>query len=180
MLREKGVSDFVEAARRLREEGPSARFVIVGVPDDGNPSSIPVAELDRWNQDGSVEWWGWRGDIPELLSQASLLVLPTRYGEGVPRVLVEAAAAGLPVVASDVPGCRAIVQDGVSGWLVPVGDVARFERTIGSALRDPESRSAFGVAGRRVVRDRFNVDLVVDRYDKVFRSLGFAVPRQVE
>jgi glycosyltransferase involved in cell wall biosynthesis len=69
MLREKGVSDFVEAARRLREEGPSARFVIVGVPDDGNPSSIPVAELDRWNQDGSVEWWGWRGDIPELLSR---------------------------------------------------------------------------------------------------------------
>jgi glycosyltransferase involved in cell wall biosynthesis len=176
MLWEKGVSDFVEAARQLRSMDPPARFVIVGRPDAGNPGSISVAKLDRWKDDGSVEWWGWRSDIPELLSRASLLVLPTRYGEGVPRVLVEAAAAGLPVVASDVPGCRAIVQDGISGWLVPVGDVARLVHTIGSALQDPLRRRSLGEAGRRVVRDRFSVELVVELYSEVFRSLGLAWP----
>jgi glycosyltransferase involved in cell wall biosynthesis len=176
MLWAKGISDFVEAARRHRSAGHPARFAIVGTPDPGNPGSISVEELDRWKGGESVEWWGWRSDIPELLSQASLLVLPTRYGEGVPRVLVEAAAAGLPAIASDVPGCRAIVEDQATGWLVPVGDVDSLERTIGRALADPVTRRTLGQAARRVVRDRFSADLVVDRYSEVFRSLGFATP----
>ena len=176
LLREKGISDFVEAARRIRSAGSQARFALVGTPDTGNPGAIPVAELERWRGEGHVEWWGWRSDIPELFARASLLVLPTRYGEGVPRVLVEAAAAGLPVVASDTPGCRAIIRGGISGWLVPAGDVSRLSEAIQAALDDPAARRTRGEAGRRVARDRFSVDLVVSRYFEVFRSLGLTPP----
>ena len=101
MLWDKGVKEFVQAARLIGAEDVSPRFVLVGEPDLGNPGAIPVSQLQAWSDEGTIEWWGQRTDMPAVLAQASVVALPTTYGEGVPKILIEAAAAGRPIVASN-------------------------------------------------------------------------------
>src|SRR5206468_1936880 len=121
LLWDKGVRHFVEAARQIRKSDDSARFVLAGEPDFGNPEAIPVPQIQAWVQEGAIEWLGRRDDMPDLLAKASVVVLPTMYGEGVPKILLEAAATGRPIVATDVRGCREIVKHGINGLLVPPG-----------------------------------------------------------
>ncbi len=102
MLWDKGIGEFVAAARLLRSQGSAARFVLVGQPDPGNPSSVAEEQLHAWQQEGCIEWWGFRGDMPEVLRQAHIACLPS-YREGLPKFLIEAAAAGLPLVTTDGP-----------------------------------------------------------------------------
>src|SRR5215831_15910231 len=106
LLWAKGVGEFVAAARGLRGRGTRARFVLAGEPDRGHPSAIPESTLKRWCEDGDVEWLGWRDDMARLIRESHIVCLPSSYCEGVPRILLEAAASGRPIVATDVPGCR--------------------------------------------------------------------------
>src|SRR5262249_29987808 len=122
MIREKGIEYFVEAARRLKFNGAHARFVLVGTPDPFNPSNLSEDQLRSWDREGIVEWQGFRRDMPRVLQEAHVVCLPTYYREGVPRILIEAAASGRPLVATDMPGCRDIVQNGVNGFTVPIHD----------------------------------------------------------
>ena len=122
LLWSKGVGEFVDAARALRARGVRARFVLVGEPDYGHPSAVPIELLERWREAGDVEWLGSRRDMPDMIRQSHILCLPTSYGEGAPRILLEAAASGRPIVATDLPGCREIVRHGENGLLIPVGD----------------------------------------------------------
>jgi glycosyltransferase involved in cell wall biosynthesis len=115
LLWDKGIGVLVEAARSLHRR-MSARVVLVGEPDPGNPSAVTPAMLTQWQEEGVVEWWGWRSDMPSVYNQCHVVALPTAYGEGVPTALLEAAACGKPLVASDIPGCRAVVQEGVTGF----------------------------------------------------------------
>ncbi len=114
LLWDKGVGELVEASRRLKKDGIACRVVLVGVPDPGNPKAIPVSLLERWQAEGVVEWWGLRNDMPEVLKAASIVVLPS-YREGIPKILLEAAASGRPIVTTDTPGCREIVRHGENG-----------------------------------------------------------------
>ena len=171
MLWSKGVEDYVKAAQICREDS-GARFVLVGDPDLGNPAPVPTRQLEAWHQTGWVEWWSHRDDIPEVLAQASVFVLPSRYGEGVPQALIEAAAMGIPIVASDLPGCREVVEDGGNGLLVPPGDVERLAEAIGGLLRDPELRQKMGEKGRELVARRFAPEQIVARYADAYQELG--------
>ncbi len=112
MIWEKGVGEFVEAARRLRRDGVRARFALVGEPDADNPAAVPAETLKAWKAEGDVEVWGRRDDMPAVLAEAWVVCLPSYYGEGVPKSLLEAAAAGRPIVTTDMPGCREVVQEG--------------------------------------------------------------------
>src|SRR5439155_6984418 len=112
LLWEKGVGEFVAAGRALRARGIQARFVLVGEPDRGHPSAVPVRTLEHWRDAGDVQWLGWRHDMPALIAQSHIVCLPSSYGEGLPRILLEAAASGRPIVATDSPGCREIVRHG--------------------------------------------------------------------
>src|SRR5690606_34931013 len=123
MLKQKGVMEFVEAARILKSQGHGARFALVGPVDEGNASALTRATLASLVREGAVEWWGPRTDMPKVLAQAHVVCLPS-YGEGVPKVLLEAAAAGRPIVSTDVPGCREVVEPGLNGLLVPPRDGA--------------------------------------------------------
>lgn len=175
MLWEKGVGTFVEAARLLRARGRSARFVLVG-PTDENPTAVPEAQLRAWQEEGVVEWWGSRDDMPGVMAAASVVALPTYYKEGVPKVLLEAAASGRPIVTTDIPGCREVVHDGVNGFLIPPKDVAALADAIDRLLASPELRARLGAVGRERALAEFSEEIVVEQtmrlYDEV---LGAAV-----
>jgi glycosyltransferase involved in cell wall biosynthesis len=170
LLWDKGVREFVEAARTLRVAGYPARFVLVGSPDAGNREAIPVQQLEAWSDEGVVEWWGQRHDMPEILAGASIVVLPT-YGEGLPKVLLEAGAASRPVVATDVRGCREVVRPGVNGVLVPARDGPALARAIEGLLAAPELRARLGQGGRRLVEAEFAEPLVVQQTLAIYRQL---------
>jgi len=170
MLWDKGVREFVAAARTLRAAGREARFVLVGSPDVGNREAIPVEQLDAWAREGVVEWWGQRHDMPEILAQASIVVLPT-YGEGLPKVLLEAGAAGRPVVATDVRGCREVVRPGVNGVLVPPRDGPALALAIDELLSSSELRARLGQGGRHMAEMEFAEPLVVQQTLAIYRQL---------
>ena len=161
MLWDKGVAGYVEAARRLRAEGVQARFVLCGEPDAGNPGAVPVAQLQAWHAEGAVEWLGRRDDMPALLRQAQVVCLPSAYGEGVPKILIEAAASGVAIVTTDTPGCREIVQHGHNGLLVPPKDTPALVAALAALLADPARCAQFGAAGRARVLAQFALPQVV-------------------
>lgn len=162
MIRDKGIADFVAAATQLRRNGETnARFVLLGAPDPGNPQAIPQAELDEYNRDDVVAWWGHRDDIGSILARSAIVCLPTTYGEGIPKILIEAAAAGCAIVAYDVAGCREIVADGDNGLLVHPGDIAGLATALAGLLADPARRAAMGQRGRARVEAEFAQDRIV-------------------
>lgn len=180
MLWAKGVGEFVEAARRLRERGTAARFALVGDSDPGNPAAVAGECLRDWADSGVVEWWGRREDMPEVLGRAAVVCLPTFYGEGIPKVLIEAAAAGRAIVATDWPGCREIVRDGDNGLLVRPRDGEALAEALEALLTDPQRRARMGVRGRERVLAGFTSAQVVERTLAVYRELleraGIAAP----
>lgn len=147
MLWDKGVGEFVEAARRLKEKGIDARFILVGRRDEHNPAAIPDIRLKEWVKEGVVEWWGHREDMPAVYAAAMLVVLPS-YREGLPKVLLEAAACGKAMVATDVPGCREIVRDRFNGLLVPPKDSVTLAAAIEELLIDQKTREIMGQRSR--------------------------------
>ena len=171
MLWDKGVGEFVKAVRILQEQGVLARFVLVGPLDTENPSCVSLEKLEKWRAHGPVEWWGDRDDMPRVFAQASLVVLPTFYREGVPKTLLEAAAAGRAVVTTDVPGCRDIVEPGVTGEIVPPRDKPALAACIKRLLDDPPKLSRMGEAARRKAEAEFGVEKVVAAHLEIYREL---------
>jgi glycosyltransferase involved in cell wall biosynthesis len=170
MLWDKGVGEFVEAARRLKAGGVSARFALVGAPDPGNPASVPADRLEAWRREGFVEWWGHRRDMPAVFASAHLVALPS-YREGLPLALAEAAASGRAGVATDVPGCRDVVKHGETGWLVPPRDPGALARALAEALADRDALARRGEAAHRYVARDFSRETVVAAHLRLYREL---------
>jgi glycosyltransferase involved in cell wall biosynthesis len=171
MMREKGVGDFAAAARELRARGVSARFVLVGKPDPAHRSSLSEETLRAWSGAGEVEWWGARADMAAVIGSAAVVCLPSWYGEGLPKVLLEAAACGKAMVATDVPGCRELVIDGETGILVPPRDPAALARALARLLNDPELRRTLGSNARLAAETEFGADQVVRETLAVYEEL---------
>lgn len=171
MLWEKGVREFVDAARALLARGVSARFVLVGDSEPGNPSAVPRAQLEAWASERIVEWWGRRADMPSVLAQASLVCLPSTYGEGVPKVLLEAAACGRPLIATDTAGCREAVRHGINGLLVAPADARGLAGAIREILGERRRAEAMGRRSRQIAELEFGVQVVVDKTLGVYRDL---------
>jgi glycosyltransferase involved in cell wall biosynthesis len=160
LLWDKGVGEFVAAARLLKERGVAARFALAGEPDQANPSAIPREQLSSWVQEGIVEYLGWVDDMPQLLAGSCVVCLPS-YREGLPKALIEAAAAGRPIVTTDVPGCREVVRHGDNGLLVPPRDAAALAEQLARLLADPLLRRQMGVRGRLRAEQEFGADSVI-------------------
>jgi glycosyltransferase involved in cell wall biosynthesis len=171
LLAPKGVREFVAAAASIKARGIAARFWLVGAPDPGNPASIAAREVDEWAAQGRIEALGHRRDVAEIFARSSIVVLPSYYGEGLPKVLIEAAACGRAVVTTDMPGCRDAIEPDVTGLLVPARDVAALERAIERLLADAELRARMGAAGRRLAEREFAIEDVVAAHLDVYRSL---------
>jgi glycosyltransferase involved in cell wall biosynthesis len=168
MLWDKGIAEFIAAARALKAEGSKARFVMVGGTDP-NPSSVPEAELRRWSEEGVVEWWGKRDNMPDIWRQADVACLPS-YAEGLPKTLLEAAATGLPLVATDIPGCREIAREGVTGLLVTKGDPVSLADALRRMIESPELRQRLGANSRVVAEREFTVQSVIKQTLEVYQS----------
>jgi glycosyltransferase involved in cell wall biosynthesis len=171
LLWDKGVGVLVEAAEMLKRDNLAFRVVVVGIPDLRNPNSVPQDALERWSTSGLIEWWGMRDDMPNVLRQAAIVALPTFYPEGVPRILIEAAATGRPIIATDAPGCREIVLHGKNGLLVPARNARAVADAIVALLRDPDLRTRMGAEGRRLAVDRFSKEQVIAATLSVYREL---------
>jgi len=168
LLWDKGVGEFVAAARLLR--GRSARFVLVGALDGDNPASIPDADLQQWVAEGAVEWWGHSEDMAATLAQADMVCLPS-YREGLPKVLLEAMACGKACVATDAPGCRDAVRHEDNGLLVPARDAAALAAAIGRLLDHPEARQRMGARGRQRAVAEFSQERVIEATLAVYREV---------
>lgn len=171
MLWEKGVGEFVAAARSLRSRGVAAKFILVGSPDPGHPSAVPAETLREWHARGDIEWWGWKDNMSALLQGCHIVCLPSAYGEGVPRTLIEAAASGRPIVTTDAPGCREIVRHGVNGLLVPTHDVPELERALARLIGDPELRARMGARGREIAAEEFSMEQVIQQTVSVYNAV---------
>ncbi len=170
LLWDKGVGEFVEAARRLRDQGVQARFVVVGDSDEDNRASIGAETLDAWRNEGAVEFLGFRTDIPFLLEQASIACLPS-YREGLPKALLEAMAAGLPCVTTDVPGCREAVAHGDNGLLVPAGDAAELANALKVLIQDSGLRQKMGRRGRERVEREFSSEIIIGQTLALYEAI---------
>jgi glycosyltransferase involved in cell wall biosynthesis len=149
LLWDKGIAETVEAAQILRGRKVMVEFWIAGAVDEGNLASIPLSVVTRWEKDGLVRLLGHRDDIRELLQQANLALLASEH-EGLPRFLLEAAACGLPLIATDIPGCRTIVRNGINGVLIPVKSAVSIADAIGMLLADPERMHRYSLASRSI------------------------------
>jgi len=170
MLRDKGIAEFVKAAQILRQRGSRVRFVLVGDTDLGNPTAIPAAELKAWQANGDIEWWGFREDMRSVLAQATIVCLPS-YREGVPKVLIEAAAVGRAIVATDVPGCREIVRHGKNGLLVPVKNAEALAESLSFLIDNPYLRARMAKRSRHLAVADFSMDRVITETMEVYRTV---------
>lgn len=169
LLWDKGIGEFVEAAARLKEEGVSARFVLVG-DIDNNRSSVSLEQLRSWCDRKVVEWWKYQSDMPATLSQANLVCLPS-YGEGLPKVLLEAAACARAIVTTDVPGCREAVRHNDNGLLVPSRDSSALAAALKLLIESPDTRMRMGKRGRERAEAEFGIERVVAANLALYKEL---------
>lgn len=172
-LKEKGIEIFADVGRQLLREGIKARFALVGEVDPGNPSSVSEQQIRVWEQDG-IENWGFRQDMPEVFASCHVVCLPSYRREGIPKVLIEASSCGRPSVTFDMPGCREIIRDGVTGLVVPAKDVSAYKSALSNLLLDAKWRQQLGLAGRKRVEEMFSLDQInrqtLDLYEQVCPS----------
>lgn len=164
LLWDKGVGEFVEAARIVRRQYPQARFQLLGFLDVANRTAVPRSQVETWAAEGIVEYLGTAEDVRPSIAAADCVVLPS-YREGLPRVLLEAGAMARPVIAADVPGCRHVVADGENGLLCAVRDpVSLADKMVRMIAMGAHERARMGARGREMVERDYDERLVIDRY----------------
>lgn len=171
MIWDKGVGVLVEAARLLKARGVALTVVLAGRPDPENPASISEEQLRAWRDEGIVEWMGFCDDVPGLWARSHIAVLPSWYGEGVPKSLLEAAACGRPLVAVDGPGLREVVRDGATGLLVPPRDPGALADTLQRLAEDAGLRRRLGQAARTLAEREFGEETVIRGTLELYRTL---------
>lgn len=169
MLWDKGVGELVEAARILKRRGTALGILLVGKPDPENPRSIDEATLRGWQAEGLIEWRGHSDDIAAVWAEAAIAVLPS-YREGLPKALLEAAACGRPLVTADVPGCRELVQNGVTGLLVPVREAEGLADALERLAASPDLRTRLGAKAREMVVAEFSDSVVCRQIVGLYRA----------
>lgn len=170
LLKDKGVQEFVQAARMLHSRGVSARFWLAGALDPGNLTSVAEQELSCWRDEGVLQVLGHQTDIAGLFARSHIVVLPS-YREGLPKTLIEAAACGRAVVTTDVPGCRDAITPGVTGLLVPARNARALADAVQHLLEHPQQRIRMGEAGRLLAEREFAIEQVVAAHLAIYQEL---------
>ena len=171
MLEAKGVREAVEAHRRLRARGLDVNLLLAGAPDPENPGTIQESELESWRGIPGLHWLGHVEDIREVWAAAHVAILPSSYGEGVPKSLLEAAACGRPIVATDLPGCREIARAGINAVHVPPRDAEALARAVATLMHEPELRRRFGAASRRLAVEEFSAARIGAETAALYRKM---------
>lgn len=171
LLWNKGLAEYIESARQLKDAGYNAEFLLAGEPDLGNPNSVRQEQIEDWQQAGYIKPLGHIDDMATLLKSIDVMVLPSFYREGIPRSLTEAAASGLPIVTTDTPGCREVVDSGINGFLIPVKDSSALMNAIGRLLSDTDLALRMGIASRKKALSEFDERLVLEKTAAVYSEI---------
>ena len=167
LLKDKGIYEFVEAARLVKEHYPKARFQLLGRRDVRNPNVVPESDLKNWANQGLVSCLGEVSDVRPMMEKSDVVVLPS-YREGIPRALLEAAAMAKPIITTDAVGCREVVDDEINGLLVPVKDAPALAGAMERMINDPKMRKRMGKAGRKKVEREFDEKIVIQKILEVY------------
>ena len=174
LLWDKGLAELIEAVDIMRGKGLVVELLVAGIVDHDNSNAIPLRQVEQWHAEQKINWLGQIKAMAKLIASADVVALPTTYGEGVPRILIEAAAIGRPIVATDVTGCRDIVKNGGNGILVPPWDVNELSIALEKILNSAELREKLSVAGRKLVEMSFCQEKVIDSTIKVYNCVEFS------
>lgn len=171
LLKNKGLFYLIEACRQLRSDGKNFELHVAGLIDENSPNAIRAEQIAEWVDEGIIYWFGTSDKIPDLIAKSHIVVLPTYYGEGVPRILIEASACGRPIVATDIPGCREILHDQKNGLLIPVHDSIHLAGALATLMTNKKMRTDMGKAGRKIVEQSFSDTKVIDETLGIYRTL---------
>ncbi|MCE2509638.1 MAG: glycosyltransferase family 4 protein [Alphaproteobacteria bacterium] len=171
MLRDKGVRELIEAARLLHQRNIPIHVLLAGTPDPENPTSLSAEELEAWDREAAIDWLGFCDDVREVWKRTHIATLPSYYGEGIPKSLLEAAACARPIVTTDAPGCREVVQAEVTGLLVPPRDPEALADALARLAQETDLRISMGQRGRDFVEEAFSERLVSERTMALYRAL---------
>jgi glycosyltransferase involved in cell wall biosynthesis len=171
LLWDKGVQELVTAAERLKINGTPVEFWLAGEPDTETPGFVPEEQLREWDESGVVNWLGYCSNMPELLRRADIAVLPTHYNEGLPRFLVEAAATGLPLIATDIDACKRVVDHGTNGFVIPTQSPMYLSEAVEKLTTNTELRESMGRASRRKAVEQFSEQEVVTKWLDLYDHL---------
>ena len=174
MLKDKGVREFVAAAKLLNSKRLNGRFLLVGDTDTLNPSSLKKSTLIKWNEEKIIEWMGWVNDTEKILKETDILCLPS-YREGLPKALIEGAAMGLPIVTTNTVGCRDVVQDGVNGFLVPTKNIDQLANKIYELIINKKMREKMGKESYMIALTKFESSIIISQTLKVYEELSSEV-----
>ncbi|MEX2398301.1 MAG: glycosyltransferase, partial [Balneolales bacterium] len=171
LIRDNGIKEFVEAARIVRSNNPAIRFVLAGIAADTVADAVPVSQLKEWQKEGIIEWWGQDKNELSAFQEATIITLPAIKPGKAPMALLKAAAAGIPVIASDLPGLREAIKDGVNGTLIPASDSEVLAKAVLDLVNDPETAERYGQAGREIAVNEFSQDVVIHKNLSLYKEL---------
>lgn len=171
LLKDKGVYDFVTAAKLIKKRGVEAKFLLAGNLDPGNPTSLSSKDLNQIKSEKNVDVIGFQKDIPSLYAKSHIICLPSFYGEGLPKALIEAAAASRPVVTTDIPGCRDAIIPKMTGLLVPAQDPKKLAIALMSLIANRKERISMGKAGRKLAEKKFDIKKIIKSHLEAYREL---------
>ena len=172
MLQDKGINEFVEAARIVNREKKFGNFLLVGDIDPGNPSSLKRQTLPKWNDDKVIKWVGWIENVEEILKKTDILCLPS-YREGLPKALIEGAAYGLPIVTTNTIGCKDVVEDGINGFLVPVKNVEQLSNRIFELIQNQDLRNKMGMESFKIASNKFSSKIINSQTLNIYNEMFF-------
>ncbi len=170
LLKSKGIYQFLDAAKKVR----GARFVVVGKFDSDSDDCIDKKEIYNWVNRGIIEYWGFKNNMHEVLKKSNIVVFPSYYGEGLPKILAEAAASGRPVITTDHPGCRDAIENGVTGFLVPQRNVESIVKYINILIKSPKECIKMGNKSRELAEKKFDVKLVVETHLDIYKKFVYS------
>ena len=172
MLKDKGINEFVEAARIINRKKIFGNFLLVGDIDPGNPSSLRRQTLAKWNEDKVIKWVGWIENVGEILKKTDILCLPS-YREGLPKALIEGASYGLPIVTTNTVGCKDVVEDGVNGFLVPIKNVEQLSKRIFELIQNKDLRNKMGMESFKIASSKFSSEIINKQTLNVYNEMFF-------
>jgi glycosyltransferase involved in cell wall biosynthesis len=171
LLKEKGLDDLVCAVKSLQNRGCIIRIYVAGIHDEADPDAIPFSQICEWQEEGYLQWLGTRNDMSNVIGDCHIVCLPTRYAEGTPRILIEGASCGRPLIAPNVPGCNEIIEDGINGLLYAKSGSPSLVDCLSILAVSPSTRYRMGVAGRHKVERCYSHHKVVSSTLEVYSAL---------
>lgn len=167
LLKSKGIYEFVNTAKIIK----NARFIIVGKFDKESDDSISQNELDDWVNSGIVEYWGFKDDMHEIINLAHMIIFPSFYGEGLPKILIEAAACGRPVITTDQHGCKDSVDNNITGFIVPKRDVNSIVKCVNLLLKFPDKLNKMSKKSRNLAEKKFDIKFVIHKHLIIYKKI---------